>query len=310
MDNCIGVDIGYGYTKTYNSVGSRSFPTIVTSAVPISTFTDIEPVRVNGDSFLVGEDAAMEGKGLISTRTVEFVMSKAWLAVMGYALSVSNFYSDDGKIVLGIPPGIFNKELASNIIETIKKSSISYRGYNLSFDKATIKVIPQGAGIFFAYMAKNEGDFRKNIAVVDIGYYTIDMIFFSRGKYIEGATKSSPLGVSLVIDDIKRAFQRQHGFSIHEEGVNSLLKNNYVIVLDKMYTVNNLKSIIGSYAEQVSSSINEFFNTLPIKPEMGLIGGGGTLFLKGYVNLEYKLRIVIPPEFANAIGYWHYGKGR
>ena len=56
MDSTLGIDIGYGLTKTYNSLGSRSFPTVVTSMVPEETFGEVKPIQVNGEKFLVGED--------------------------------------------------------------------------------------------------------------------------------------------------------------------------------------------------------------------------------------------------------------
>lgn len=308
MDKCIGVDIGYGYTKTYTSEGKRSFPTAVTYLVPEATFSQIEPVYVNGEAFLAGDDALREGKGLISTRTAGFVMSKPWLAILGYALGVNNYACEDGTIVFGVPPGQFNRTMVWSIIDTVKKASVSYKGYNYSFTKMNIKVIPQGAGIFFAYMAGHSDDFERNIAVVDIGHYTIDMIFFSGGKYVEGATRSSHLGVSLILDEISRLFQRQHGLTIDINTAHRLLANGTVTILDQIYTVNNLREVVKSYARQVSSEINTYFHSLSVRPEIGLAGGGGINVLKGLVGLDYKLRIVDPPEFANAIGYWHYGK--
>lgn len=41
MDNCIGIDIGYGFTKTFNSEGAKIFPTAVTRVIPVSTFSEI-----------------------------------------------------------------------------------------------------------------------------------------------------------------------------------------------------------------------------------------------------------------------------
>ncbi len=89
MSDCnIGVDIGYGFTKTYNSKGPKVFPTSLTKAVPVATFSDLRAIVVNGEKFLVGEDAIREGKGLIDTRTTTFVKSNAWLAALGYALTL------------------------------------------------------------------------------------------------------------------------------------------------------------------------------------------------------------------------------
>ena len=80
MGPIVGIDIGYGYTKSaiYDS-GKYSydlFPTKVTRNVPKDLFTDeVLPIaRVNGKTFLIGKRAELEGFKTISTRTPNFLV--------------------------------------------------------------------------------------------------------------------------------------------------------------------------------------------------------------------------------------------
>lgn len=63
------------------------------------------------------------------------------------------------------------------------------------------------------------------------------------------------------------------------------------------------------YASQIAKLIHGFFENVPNRPEIGIIGGGGVTSLRGLVKLKYKLHIVNDPVMAHAIGYWYYARG-
>ena len=88
---CIGIDIGYGFTKTCRSEKDKQiFPTAVAMMAKEATFSETSPVVVNGHRFLVGKEAEREGN-TIDTRQSGFVMSDAWLAVLGHCLRNNGF---------------------------------------------------------------------------------------------------------------------------------------------------------------------------------------------------------------------------
>ena len=88
MRDRIGVDIGFGYTKSTGAGGGKRFPTAVSLMTAEATFSQLAPVLVNGKKYLVGEEAEREG-GSLETRTSEFVGSDAWLAILGHALDAT-----------------------------------------------------------------------------------------------------------------------------------------------------------------------------------------------------------------------------
>ena len=69
---CIGIDIGYGFTKTCRSDNRHIFPTAVAMMAKEATFSETSPVVVNGHRFLVGKEAEREGN-TIDTRQSGFV---------------------------------------------------------------------------------------------------------------------------------------------------------------------------------------------------------------------------------------------
>ena len=205
-DNVLGVDIGYGYTKSYFARSGPSgnpqnynydiFPTAVTTYIPQSTFTDSRMViTANGDNFMIGENALREGVGLINTRRNDFVGSNAYLAVLAKALLRTTKEPDI--LVLGLPPGQYSKEYAKSVKDQISTAEIHNSEGSIMRFPEIIQIIPQGDGIYFSHIKDgNEKDYYKRIAVVDVGFYTLDTLFFVKGKYVENTAKSHSLGVS------------------------------------------------------------------------------------------------------------------
>ena len=301
MTDCIGIDIGYGFTKTYRQEDRRFFPTAVALMTKEDTFADMSPVAVNGHRFLVGKDAEREG-GAIDTRQSGFVASDAWLAVLGHCFRINDFIS--GEVVLGVPPGLYSKDYSRKIVEAIRSSDIGVNGepYRIS---GNVKIIPQGAGIFFCHILDHQGDLRKNVAVIDIGHNTVDMVFFAQGKYVESATESQEIGVSLVLHSIMKAFYREHRLPIDFEAALDILRGREITYLGKAYAVDVQKEI-DAYGKRIRSVIGRYLEKLPHHPDLGIIGGGGAAIRD--LSSGHNLLTVSDPAMANAIGYWYYGR--
>lgn len=299
--DCIGIDIGYGFTKTCRTDDKRIFPTAITMMTKESTFADISPIVVNGQRFLVGKDAEREGN-TIDTRQSGFVTSDAWLAVLGHCFRVNDFVN--GEIVLGVPPGVFSRKYSRRILDAIRASDIRVNGEPYRV-RGNVRIIPQGAGIFFRHIQDQPGDLQRNVAVIDIGHNTVDMVFFAQGKYVESATESQEIGVSLVLHSIMKAFYREHRLTIDCEAALGILQGKQVTYMGDAYAVEVREEIEG-YTKSISSVISRYLEKLPLHPDLGIIGGGGAAIkeLLGSRNLL----VVSEPAMANAIGYWYYGR--
>lgn len=303
-----GLDIGYGFTKGYTGEKRLIFPTAVSRYVPVDGFSSVKPVFVNGEGFIAGEDAERESLGVIDTRTSGFTGSPEWLAALGYSLWQMGLAGKDIVLVLGIPPGRYNKGYASELANTVSSAVFRVDDRVFGLKNSRVKIIPQGSGIFFSYVMRNPDDFTKRIAVVDIGHHTIDFVFFASGKYSESETETIHLGISSIYSEIEKAFMRTHGIALSQQSIRQLLRDGYISICEERFYLPELQSILSYYSSQVSSVIDRFFEKPSLQAEIGIAGGGGVAQLKGLVKLKRKLVIPEDPEFSNAIGYWFYGK--
>ena len=298
--DCIGIDIGYGFTKTYRSGDKKMFPTAVTLMAKDPTFSDLSPIAINGHRFLVGKEAEREG-GTTDTCQSGFVPSDAWLAILGHCLRINNFVR--GEIVLGVPPGKYSREYSGEILDAIRASDIRINGEPYRIN-GSVRIIPQGAGIFFRYVKDNQDGLRKNVTVIDVGHHTVDMTFFAEGKYVESATETQEIGVWLLLDAIAKAFCRENRFPIGLKAALDILRDGQITYLGTPCTI-DVREEVDRYTRQISSVINRYIEKLPVQPDLGIMGGGGAV-IKDLVS-KHNLLVVNEPAMANAIGYWYYG---
>jgi len=298
--DCIGIDIGYGFAKTCLAGDKKMFPTAVCAMTREGTFEEMSPVVVNGHRYLVGKEAEREGNTL-NTRQSGFVASAPWLAILAYCLWLNDFTG--GKVVMGLPPGVYSKEYTQEILKAIRESDVRIKEepYRIS---GNIRIIPQGAGIFFSFVKDHPGDFRKNVAVIDIGHRTVDMVFFVDGKYVESATQTHDIGMSVVLDNIMNAFLREYRRRIDFKAALAILQGGQITCLGETYRM-DVREEIDAYAKQVCSVMDHYLEKLPLRPDLGIIGGGGAIIrdLAG----RHNLLAVNEPAMANAIGYCYYG---
>jgi hypothetical protein len=64
---------------------------------------------------------------------------------------------------------------------------------------------------------------------------------------------------------------------------------------------------INRYARRLESVIDRYLEKLPVRPDVGVLGGGGAVVVDHLINLTHRLLMVNEPALANAVGYWLYG---
>jgi len=304
MSSAIGIDIGYGYTKSFTIHGKMVFPTAVSMYAPALSFGGkIPTIRVNGEKFAVGEEIVLNGFPYENTVRDDFVGSPSYMAVLGYVLSETNFSGN--VLVTGLPPTFYNKERAEELTEQMRKQWLVNDQGKVIVIPGIVKIIPQGTGIFFSYVSSYPNFFHKNMIVIDVGYHTLDVVFFAGGKYIEGAAASFPMGIKMVYDEIRKSFGKIYGaFPKDDDSIDEIITYGKYIHFGKEYPL-DVREIIDSYRSLINSSIKSHATKVTKKVDLVLAGGGGiSLFMETMKSVT----LVSEPQFGNAKGFYEYGK--
>jgi hypothetical protein len=87
----------------------------------------------------------------------------------------------------------------------------------------------------------------------------------------------------------------------------ALIKGNDEINhLNKGYPF-DIKKCLAGYAMQVSAAIDRFIESLPVTPDVAIVGGGPAEIIKKHIATVHNITAVADPMMANAVGYWYYG---
>ncbi|HYA15211.1 MAG TPA: ParM/StbA family protein [Syntrophales bacterium] len=305
---CLGIDIGFGFTKVYDGTNIMSFPSIVSNTIDFDGFSEKSCIAVDAEKFFIGDDVRGQEKWY-DTRTADFVGSLPWIALLAGAIkgcSLPNMYKN--ALVLGIPSEQYDKGKAAELVDIIKRRYVHAGAGRIDLENTYISIVPQGFGIFLKYLQDNSiGSGYKTmvISVADIGFHTIDLITMDKGRYLDDYACSFPMGISVLLDEIRREFNKKYRFFIGREDAMKLMQNPHFESLGETFELKNVESITKKYAVNVATIINSYMEGHRF--DVGIAGGGGVHLLRNLVKLKKKLSTVSEPAAANSIGYWLYG---
>lgn len=299
----IGLDIGFGFTKVTDGHNRYIIPSLATR----TAFSD-KSFSVNEDSVFVNDVEYAVGSEVSSTGNVskDFVGSDQYFALVGYALSLYDTPLPIEGIGLGIPPGIYSKEKA-------KATKEMFQGVKIRCNKkpiilpSNIEFIPQGVGAYISWISKNPSGKDLNTVVVDIGYYTVDLVYLNKGKYIPDFSRSFPFGVESLLDRLRDKFAVKYGEFITSRVAEDLLQTGRIVHFGKEYTMNSERDYLINkfYIEELMKIIKNYSTNIKdagyLAQNVIICGGGARYFppVTGAIVMEN-------PQFANAEGYRLY----
>jgi len=319
----LGIDTGFGYTKVVSDNEKLIFKTIVEPFVKTERQTK-SPIFVNGKGYLVGPDTLSDMQV-----SKDFFGSDEYYALIGYCLK--HFQEKGIKIDgigLSIPPGMYNEKKIAVFKYQLGRSEIIYNKDHIIVPEK-IEFYSQGAGAYFDFLKNNPLYADKGVIVIDIGYYTIDFVFFNKGEGYDELFRSYPLGVEVILrkkgegyDELFRSYPLgvevilrkiideitvRYGEFISLEMAELILKTGTFRFLGKEYKIDHMEYIDNFYIPKVIKTIKEYGNIiknyrLNLKENEDIVvvlAGGGAVYLQNRFDDVFVLN---DPQFANARG--------
>ena len=315
-DRYIGIDIGYGRVKVYNDDICCNFPSAASSYTEEATFegrTRVHPFVIAGIPYLAGEEAIIHSSSLQDTRTDGYVCSPGWNALLANALFLADYDPEQpgAAMVIGIPPGYASLDRYDSIEAAIRLTQIDMQNSRRSFafNRTRIMVIPQGVGIFYRYAEFVPDAWAQDVAIVDLGHQTIDMIYMAQGAYVERCKSTQDLGVSRDVERIRQlARAMTKPLRLDDRHLADWIGDRSLFSPTSDHHVPGAQGIMSTYTTNIVSIVNAFLRSLPHKPDACLIGGGGARFLDRETMGSTDLMLAPEPDMSNAIGFWLYAR--
>jgi len=331
MVTVIGLDVGHSAVKMVvrgTNPFRTCFPSLVCSAIEIPGDTRAEQtaqdtVTVGEASFFVGETAYFQrdrhNSGSEMGLHAEWVSTAQYEALVRGALKKAELAGNDLSQVI-IINGLPQANLANtknNLDALIKRVA----------PQATFKTLSQPMGAFYTEMLDENGDpirgdeaLEECWVLIDIGYYTSDLVLMDKGRRIEKASGSSN-GVSRIIADSVRLiaqdkdkiFDVDTPIEISPQRLMEAIEKSKGPIVVKNHGI--LRDVTHYVQAAISSWLVNFFDTAKTKVQPyiaevdGIIvsGGGAPLLFDGISSMWPRSHIMADSRFSIAEGFARFG---
>lgn len=166
-------------------------------------------------------------------------------------------------------------------------------------------IVPEGAGSYFQALytpGSNLGG--REVAILDIGFYTTDLVIFNKGNYVTGSARSAKHGVRQIAEEVHRHLRLEHHYEGDLWAVDSALEAGCLEIGNQCKSFADVRD--NAYADLLDDLIAFYRSNKGARtPGAVILSGGGAegvyKFLPDQLRNE-GWRVAANPRRANADG--------
>ena len=285
----IGVDVGYGQTKTANSCFSSGVKKLP-GRPPLST----QVIETNTGFYAIGG-----GKASIQKSKTEDESMRV-LTMAGIAEELKKGGLTEAEVHLGVGAPLTRmgaeKQTYLDYYNRIRDLSFRYEDVSYRVKLLSVRVFPQGYAGVVEYMK----GFRRSSLVIDIGSWTVDILPLS--AYIPDQTrcKSLPLGTITCMNDINEALRQKFGQDADETTIKDVMIHGTSDIPADYLAV--IRSGLMAYVKNLMDQIRAL-NFNPDLTQFIFIGGGAGIMKHFLSEGDKKNCLIYDDVHINAKGY-------
>lgn len=285
----IGIDNGYGYTKTSNQ---QIFKSCITTTEPMSLDKGYS-ININDTNYWIGS-----GNGTVDINKIDSDVNKV-CTLLALAINSSSSY----EIVAGLPISQYrkSKDIFKKTILSYNNSRIYYNNQHRTININNVYVYPQSLAALYSMPFNNE-----DIIIVDIGYRTVDVVCvkFNDNKPQADIFDTYYCGIYTLYDKLAGCINNRFDLTLTADDVSHIINTGLTVDGIKQ----DLSFIVPVLAEHFQNLFNQLQMNYPtrIMPIL-LVGGGSNVVYKAFTHRFNNVKLHPNNQFANAIGYYNIG---
>lgn len=285
----IGVDVGYGNTKTAHSCFSSGIK-LLSAKPPIST----RVIETTSCFYTIGN-----GKLSIQSSKTEDENMRA-LTMAGIAEELKRTHTTVADVYLGCGVPLTRmgaeKQAFLDYYNKNRRMVYKYEDVTYSVNLLSVNVFPQG----YAGVVAKLPELKKSVVIVDIGSWTIEILPIE--NFVPDLTrcKSLTMGTITCMNDINEALRQNLGKEADESTIKDIM----------MYGTSDIPaeylSIIKSELRDYVTSIMDTLRALNFNPDLTqfVFIAGGASIMKHFLPETFKRScVIIDDVHINAKGY-------
>ncbi len=327
----MGIDVGFGFTKAYNSKNSVIFKSLIGDATEIQFRSALDEtsaasrlhISLEGKSYFLGNYAELQSSITEYTLDQDTLLEKFVKIMAVAAAGVCTDSEGPINVVTGLPVGFLKRD-SRRLKEMIKGfHEITFHSEN--GDQTTrqihidqVHVIPQPIGSIFNLIFDEFGKITNRplatskIGVVDVGFKTTDFSIFDHLQYVERGSSTIDTGISKCFSVIANKLRQESGINIELYRIFKFIESGTIKIKGKEYNITSLKKKVYNHAAStIASHLNRLWeNDWDI--DTIVLSGGGSIPLAVYLSPLIEGNVIpiqkdIDARFNNVQGYCKFG---
>jgi plasmid segregation protein ParM len=315
MSRVIATDLGYGWTKAKNGAAFFLQPSLIGEAKELFVEQEREgDLHYSGPEgeFFVGDLALRQSD--VKYFSLKEQKAEAWVTeilfktVLAQLAPRSSFY-----LVTGLPIDFYFNQ-RKGFMEMIERfNRCDYYGVDIKQQfkysaKPTIKqfkIVPQPLGAAMNYLLDNNGQLlrkeeaREQILVVDIGYYTLDLLILDSMEIGKESCSPPGLGVNMAYKLLQSYLKEKIGKSPARYELDRY-------VLAGKYEGYDIRPLIQKAFKALATQIQNEIDSLNMRFSLCLLTGGASHLIADWLDLPNKI-VQEDPQLGNVSGYEKIG---
>lgn len=231
----LGIDVGYSHTKVSYGLGENDH-FIFKSTVDEGSLDDvITAIKVEHleKNYIIGEN-----RGTIDTE-INKINSNTFRILLYTAIAKAmkdNTVDNEIQIVTGLPAQFYQSQKSDLIYEYKgKKVNMVLNGEPRLFTIKDIIVFPQSSGVLLTNNELLKGD----VAIVDIGGFTIDISFFN-GVKLKRLETIDKIGMNTLNNELAKEIKNQYCISYDVLKMDDILNTREIVRNNEIINIDNL----------------------------------------------------------------------
>jgi len=298
--NQVKIDIGYSTVKVHYNGKFYKFPSAVSYANDTGiTYGDDDIYTYNKEKFYVGEAAV--GGSNESFTTTDYGYKKVYDPLLLFHILKKLGLVDEAKnnnVKFFLTLALTDWKNKDDYLKIFDGFIIN----DITMNIKNIILLPQGAMPYTTYVNKNNGKHPDTATVIDLGFNTINFLFFQDGQPQKSSSKGfAGHGVSSILRPFTAFLESTYSMSFSEgESLKIFTRGKFTFNgLEQPIIADKIKELKRQFIHKLFGSILTSEKKILATSEVVLLAGGGCYLLEGITfppNVTFADK---PYEFAN-----------
>jgi plasmid segregation protein ParM len=326
----VGIDIGYGFVKSFDGQNEIVFPSVVgigrdiSYSSQLSTYKsplDTLALSYNGKNHFIGNYAIRQSS--IPSRSLDIKKPEDINTLLLF-LTALGLFSTNGhqqfSVVTGLPTNyiLSYQDQLKSLLSGDHHISLQLRGKSEEkhLTVTDMKIVPQPFGTLFNLVLDSNGEIAdenmsgKIIGIADIGFKTADFVVSDSLEFVDRLSSSSGSGMVSAYEIIAAMIRNRYKIDKKDYELDQIVKDKTIKIAGVNHDISDIVSeAYYNLAAKIKTELDSLWDYRELDAII-LTGGGGEALSEYLIPKFNNMMLVQDAQFANVKGFLKLAKNK